>query len=132
MLLKDNYREIKPLAGILKDMGLDYLIVKPYSRHPKSKNKLGVLKNSVFVGTEHCSVPTANKDFKVIIRANTIRKLGQARGYPHCLALPFGPISALKVMSMPVAAFWGIKDMCMAIFTRIVSRISVTEKEGKR
>ena len=89
LLLKDNYREIKPLAGILKDMGLDYLIVKPYSRHPKSKNKLGVLKNSVFVGTEHCSVPTANKDFKVIIRANTIRKLGQARGYPHCLALPF-------------------------------------------
>ena len=44
----------------------------------------------------------------------------------------FGPISALKVMSMPAAAFWGIKDMFMAIFTRKVSRISVTEKEGKR
>ena len=40
LLLKQNYREVSRLAKALKQLGADYLIIKPYSQHPASLNRL--------------------------------------------------------------------------------------------
>jgi len=38
VLIRDNYNEAEHLAAVLRRIGLDYLIIKPYSRHPSSHN----------------------------------------------------------------------------------------------
>ena len=90
LLLRENYKEAGPLAEMLKGMGLDYLIIKPYSRHPKSKNRLGNKKeDAAYLALEDKLLKLNNKNFKVIARSQAIQKLEQERPYPHCLALPF-------------------------------------------
>jgi len=90
LLLSDNYKEAVTLAKILKKIGLDYLVIKPYSQHKKSitreyknisyekyfylKNKLEELNNS---------------KFQVIFREKTMKKLKAQRPYKICHAVPF-------------------------------------------
>ena len=90
LLLEENYRQARELAGILKDIGLDYLVLKPYSQHPKSKNRLGNRKNYAdYQDIGDKLLKLSDNNFKVILRVKAVRKLEQARGYQNCLALPF-------------------------------------------
>ena len=43
LLIPQNYKEVSGLASILKDKGVDYLAVKPYSQHPLSRNRLSFM-----------------------------------------------------------------------------------------
>jgi len=93
LLLKDNYRQARELAIILKDIGLDYLVLKPYSQHPKSKNRLDSGKNYAdYQDIGDKLLKLNDNNFKVISRSRAIQKLEQAREdrpYGNCLALPF-------------------------------------------
>ncbi|MHC5060110.1 MAG: radical SAM protein [Planctomycetota bacterium] len=91
VLLPQNCTEVVALAELARDIGMDYLVVKPYSQHPQSKT------------TEYSSIGYADyeyladelsgfqsDDFEVIFRINTMRKWdGPQRNYSRCLALPF-------------------------------------------
>ena len=91
LLLPENQHEIVGLAKTAKEIGMDYLVVKPYSQHPSSHTQeygdlhyegLGEIQEAV----DRLNTP----DFKVILRLNAIRKWNEKeRGYDRCLALPF-------------------------------------------
>ena len=91
VLLPQNCDQVVTLAQLARDIGMDYLVIKPYSQHPQSKT------------TEYSSIEYAeyeyladelgrfgSDDFEVIFRIHTMRKWdGPQRNYSRCLALPF-------------------------------------------
>lgn len=44
VLLPENQHEVETLRQITKDLGLDYLVIKPYSQHNKSLNRMETFK----------------------------------------------------------------------------------------
>jgi len=93
LLLPENAEEMDKLAILCRDkIGLDYLVVKPYSQHSYSETRLYEnldYSNYLNLGPELKKLNT--KDFKVIFRENTIRKyLGTHKDrYSRCMSTPF-------------------------------------------
>lgn len=91
LLLPENSQEVRALAEMARGIGLDYLVVKPYSQHPFSKTT--AYKDIRYSGYLKLAdqVKALNTDkFNVIFRADTMRKWDRrVRNYKHCYALPF-------------------------------------------
>jgi len=113
ILLPDNYQEVSILAKQLKDRGVEYLIIKPYSQHPMSKNKLGRdLDYSKYLHLNDKLHKFSDDNFKIIFRMHTMQKLKEEKTYKRCLGLPFWTYidSAGNVYSC--SAFLGDKRFC--------------------
>lgn len=91
LLLPENAREIVLLAQISKDIGVDYLVVKPYSQHPLSITRRyeNIRYNKYFKLYDKLK-KISDKNFNIIFRIYTMEKWDKgSRNYQHCLALPF-------------------------------------------
>lgn len=91
ILLPENHKEIIRLAKIAKDIGMDYLVVKPYSQHPLSKTvTYRDIKYNDYLHLAEKLSDFNDKNFNVIFRLNTMKKWDNSkRNYRHCLAIPF-------------------------------------------
>lgn len=91
ILLPENYHEVAFLAKIAKHIGMDYLVVKPYSQHPSSITKrYNDIKYNDYLILSRQLYKFNDKNFNVIFRINAMKKWDEARhNYEHCLALPF-------------------------------------------
>jgi radical SAM protein with 4Fe4S-binding SPASM domain len=90
LLLNENYKEAAILARALKDTGADYLIIKPYSQHPRSLNRLSLKLNyEKFLPLEGELKKYEDANFKVIFRKKTMLRIEGRRPYKKCLGLPF-------------------------------------------
>lgn len=103
LLLPENAGEIARLAEICRDeIGLDYLVVKPYSQHKHSlTHEYEDVNYRQFMALEKELAGLCTENFNVVFRANTIRKLTAAERYPRCYSVPFmwGYIMASGVVS---------------------------------
>lgn len=91
ILLPENRDEIAGLAKTAKDIGMDYLVVKPYSQHTQSETEIykDIKYNEDMVLADALKQYNTD-DFSVIFRLNTMKKWDEAeRSYKKCLALPF-------------------------------------------
>lgn len=91
ILLPDNIKEASQLAAIAQDIGMDYLVIKPYSQHPQSVTKK-------YEGISYKEIDKLQKEldryntetFSVVLRSSAISKTeSKSKGYSCCLALPF-------------------------------------------
>lgn len=91
ILLPENYHEVTLLAQKAKDIGVDYLVVKPYSQHPLSKTtKYKGIQYSKYLQLADSLYSLNDTGFSVIFRMNTMRKWDEGvRNYKRCYALPF-------------------------------------------
>lgn len=91
ILLPDNWHEAALLAQIAKDIGMEYLVVKPYSQHPLSKTtQYKDIKYSDYLHLSDKLKNISDNKFRVIFRINTMKKWDVGRrNYKRCLALPF-------------------------------------------
>lgn len=93
LLLPENAGEMEALALLCRDeIGLDYLVVKPYSQHMFSDTHVyeNVDYNAYMAMAE--SLERLNTDsFHVVFRENTMRKYMEDEGarYKKCNATPF-------------------------------------------
>lgn len=91
LLLPENYLEVTALAKLMRDIGMDYLIVKPYSQHPQSETE--AYRSVKYSDYEYLADELAKlntDDFSVIFRKNAMKKWDRKdRDYCNCLALPF-------------------------------------------
>jgi radical SAM protein with 4Fe4S-binding SPASM domain len=91
VLLPENHNEVVFLTKLARDIGMDYLVVKPYSQHPQSKtNQYSTVKYNdlEYLSEELDKVNSGN--FSVVFRSNAMKKWNNNhRNYEHCLALPF-------------------------------------------
>ncbi len=90
LLMPQNYKEVIKIAEILSDLGVDCLVLKPYSQHCFSKN----IVNYKFKVTDLLRIEDKfRKNFKgrlsVVFRYNSLEKLSQSKPYGYCLGLPF-------------------------------------------
>jgi MoaA/NifB/PqqE/SkfB family radical SAM enzyme len=91
ILLPENRNEIEILAKTAKNIGMDYLVVKPYSQHTQSETEL--YKDIKYGGDTVLADALKRHNsngFSVVFRLNTMKKWDEsARSYKRCLALPF-------------------------------------------
>jgi MoaA/NifB/PqqE/SkfB family radical SAM enzyme len=91
LLLPENHHEAKLLAQKAKEIGMDYLVIKPYSQHPSSKTT--AYKNIRYSDYDYLGDELkglSDENFSVIFRTRTMRKWDEAeRNYKCCYALPF-------------------------------------------
>jgi MoaA/NifB/PqqE/SkfB family radical SAM enzyme len=91
VLLPENWDEAAQLAKTVRDIGADYLVIKPYSQNPQSHTQkyAGVSYEKAHELAGELEVLN-NTCFSVIFRYNTMERSGEShKPYNRCLALPF-------------------------------------------
>ena len=90
ILLPDNYKEAGILAKKLRKIGLDYLVIKPYSHNEKSiTQEYKNISYDEYLYMKDELEKLSTKKFQVIFRQEAMRKTGLKRDYKRCLAVPF-------------------------------------------
>tara|TARA_B100000315_G_scaffold244304_1_gene268676 strand:+ start:573 stop:1640 length:1068 start_codon:yes stop_codon:yes gene_type:complete len=91
ILLPENQHEVILLAELARDIGMDYLVVKPYSQHPLSKTKrYRNIKYNEYMHLADQLKKINTEQFNVVFRFNTMKKWDESdHSYNQCLALPF-------------------------------------------
>jgi radical SAM protein with 4Fe4S-binding SPASM domain len=94
VLLPENQHEALDLARRAKDIGADYVVIKPYSQHLMSVETMAKgykdFNYSVLFPMEAELSALSDDRFKVIFRRRTMEKLIEAdRRYSVCQATPF-------------------------------------------
>ncbi|MDO8603602.1 MAG: radical SAM protein [Candidatus Omnitrophota bacterium] len=91
LLLPDNASEVIKLAELAKDIGMDYLVIKPYSQHPQSRTtKFSSIKYSDYEYLADELGKFNTDSFNVIFRIRAMKKWDDnKRNYQSCFALPF-------------------------------------------
>lgn len=93
VLLPENAHEMETLALIARDeIGLDYLVIKPYSQHLRSETQIyqGIDYNEYLTQAPRLR-ELSNENFQLIFRDHTMKKYVQAneQRYPRCYATPY-------------------------------------------
>ena len=113
LLLNENHKEVSKLAEILKSLGADYLIIKPYSQHPRSYNRLKLkLDYEKLLFLEDKLKDYTKKDFKIIFRKKTMNKLKEKKPYKKCLGLSFWSYLTAGGDLYACSAFLGDERFC--------------------
>ena len=91
LLLPENKDEIKTLAKIVKNIGVDYLVIKPYSQHNFSKtNKYKNINYSKMLYLKEELEEFSDDSFDVIFRIKTTKKfIKKTHLYNKCYSTPF-------------------------------------------
>lgn len=93
LLLPENEHEVETLATLCRDeIGLDYLVVKPYSQHMFSEtHRYEDLSYEKYLSLGERLKPMSTDRFQLIFRVNTMKKYAEEmkQRYPRCYATPF-------------------------------------------
>lgn len=91
LLLPENIQEAVMLAKRARDIGMDYLVIKPYSQHPLSKTQLYKdVRYETFLPLAEELTKYNTDRFQVIFRLETMQQWDEGEHrYGRCLALPF-------------------------------------------
>ena len=88
LLMPENAEQLPLMAKILKEIGVDYLTIKPYSQHLHSDHTWNIDYNGL-LELEKEVTDYATEDFAVYFRANAMKKMHHEKCYKECLGLPF-------------------------------------------
>ena len=91
LLLPDNIDSIPDLCSHAKSLGVDYVVIKPYSQHKSSiTTKYNNIDYSEYLGLQQELQKFNSPDFNVVFRINTISNwISQGKDrYCKCLATP--------------------------------------------
>lgn len=111
LLLPDNMKQLPDMAKQLKEIGIDYLTVKPYSQHLHSENSFYIEYNSM-LELEKELKQYATNDFSVHFRANAMQKVHREKCYRQCYGLPFMTHIDARGNVWPCVAHIGTEDFC--------------------
>ncbi len=91
LLLPDNSASMENLCQHAIDLGVDYVVIKPYSQHKFSEtHKYEDIDYREYIELGHSLSKFNNKDFNVIFRINTVNNWIKQNNdrYCKCLATP--------------------------------------------
>jgi len=105
LLLSENYKELILAAEKIKMAGADNIQIKPYSRHPLSKNDYSV-DYSKLKDLEGELRELDDQNFKVYFRKRTIQRIQKGVNYKECYGLPFFALIDAKGNVIPCNLFY--------------------------
>lgn len=111
LLLPDNMGQLPYMARTLREIGVDYLAVKPYSQHLHSKNRF-VIDYEEMLDLESQLREYATDDFAVYFRADAMKKMHHEKCYRQCYGLPFMAHIDAKGNVWPCVAHIGTEELC--------------------
>jgi radical SAM protein with 4Fe4S-binding SPASM domain len=109
LVIPQNFDELADICWLAKDMGVDYVIFKPYSQHPYSRHKFDIHYETYQHMKENLE-KWGDENFKVIVRDHAMSKLADERPYKKCLGLPFMSYIACNGDVYACSAFLGNTD----------------------
>lgn len=91
LLLPENAHEVETLALRCRDeVGVDYLVVKPYSQHKKSHTRrYEAMDYAPYLALRQRLEALGTPRFQVVFRARTMENLARGKAYDACCATPF-------------------------------------------
>ena len=92
LLLPENAHEMEVLAQLCRDIGLDYLVVKPYSQHRFSETRIyEKVHYGAYLDMASVLEKYNTNEFSVVFRENTMKKHmeDESTRYKKCSATPF-------------------------------------------
>jgi radical SAM protein with 4Fe4S-binding SPASM domain len=111
LLIPQNYKEVIAAVKIVRDIGVDYLVIKPYSQHPFSNKEIDLyLKYKGIFYLEEKLKKYERNNFQIIFRRSTMEKLPKERPYEYCLGLPFAAHITARGDVYPCNLFLGKKE----------------------
>lgn len=111
LLLPDNMQQLPGMAKQLREIGVDYLTVKPYSQHLHSENTFQVDYDEM-LELEQELKEYATPDFAIYFRANAMKKMHHEKCYKQCYGLPFMTHIDAKGNVWPCVAHIGTEEFC--------------------
>ena len=90
LLISENISEVESLIIKIKDLGVDYLVLKPYSQHPSSVNKLVLDINKHDSMLTELSKKHSKNDFQIIYRNISAQEVEKEDvDYEKCYGINF-------------------------------------------
>lgn len=91
ILLPENAADMPALAARVRDLGADYLVIKPYTHHPQSPtNAYGDISYADSQALADRLREEERENFSVVYRSAAMRRWdSKAAAFERCLALPF-------------------------------------------
>ena len=134
LLIPQNYKEVVNLAYILKDIGVDYLIIKPFSFHPSSKKKLNyyMINYEKLLYLKEKLKSCEKNNFQIIFRQHAMNKLAQEKTYHYCLGLSFAAHITASGDVVPCNAFVGTEKFTLGNISKSSFRSIWKSKRRKK
>ncbi len=111
LLLPDNMSQLSDMAKQLREIGVDYFTVKPYSQHLHSENSFHIDYRETLTLEKEIN-QYATEDFAIYFRTGAMNKVHQEKCYPQCYGLPFMTHIDAKGNVWPCVAHIGTEDYC--------------------
>lgn len=111
LLIPDSLHQVVEQAKQLREIGVDYFTIKPYSQHLHSENHFVVDYNSL-LDLEKEIRQYETDDFKIYFRANAMKKMHCRKKYPVCYGLPFMTHIDAEGNVWPCIAHLGEDKLC--------------------
>ncbi|MDE7322298.1 MAG: radical SAM protein [Lachnospiraceae bacterium] len=111
LLLPDNAGQLPYMAKTLREIGVDYLTIKPYSQHMYSKNQF-VIDYEEMLDLEKQLKEYTTDEFAVYFRASAMRKMHHEKCYKQCYGLPFMTHIDARGNVWPCVAHIGNEQLC--------------------
>ena len=111
LLMPASAGQVVNMARELREIGVDYFTVKPYSQNLHSKNKQTINYDQLR-WLENELKACATSDFAVHFRANAMDSVHHGKSYRRCLGLPFMTHVDAKGNVWPCIAHIGTDEFC--------------------
>lgn len=111
LLLPDNMSQLPDMVKQLKEIGVDYLTIKPYSQHLHSENIFQIDYNAMLDLEQEIKQYETQK-FAIYFRANAMRKMHHNKCYNQCYGLPFMSHIDARGNVWPCVAHIGVEEFC--------------------
>lgn len=111
LLLPDNIEQLSNMAKQFREIGIDYLTIKPYSQHLHSKNTFEI-NYEAMLELEQKIKEYKTDDFSIFFRTNAMKKMHHKKCYQRCYGLPFMTHIDAKGNIWPCVAHIGTEEFC--------------------
>jgi len=133
LLIPDNINHVEELILLIKDFGVDYLVLKPYSQHPSSINKLVLDINKNDSMLSNISAKYSTDNFQIIYRDKSAQEIEKEEvNYENCYGINFFALMDALGNVIPCNMFYEKQDFYYGnIYQNTFTEIWKSEKRKR-